>query len=99
MMATLPVSRSVARDVGNVCVALTGFSLFVCYANSMRQPFQVTADSSCDSRCRRTRFQTLARDFLDPVSSIEGSKGSDESAAAIGGNHRHDVDFAAEKLC
>jgi hypothetical protein len=48
---------------------------------------------------RRTRLQILARDFRHPKSGNERTVDSDESAAAIGGNHRHEVDVVPKKLC
>jgi hypothetical protein len=48
--------------------------------------------------CRRTKPQIVAGDSGDPMGGIERSEGSDESAAAIGCNHRHDVHVVVKKV-
>ena len=48
--------------------------------------------------CRRTKLQILSLDSRDPVGGIERSEGPHESAAAIGCNHRHDVQVVVKKV-
>src|SRR5580658_10961538 len=60
-------------------------------------------NGNCEWNCSgaRTRgvLRRLARDFRHSKGGNERTVDSDQSAAAIGGNHRHEIDVVAKKFC